>query len=75
MIGYTPDYSLFERLGLPIGNDEYKTPIYNEDTLESDLPNVYVAGVAGGGLKTSRYFIENTREHGKMIVDNIKAKS
>ena len=75
MIGYTPDYSLFERLGLPIGDDEYRTPIYNEDTLESDLPNVYVAGVAGGGLKTSRYFIENTREHGKMIVDNIKAKS
>lgn len=75
MIGYTPDYTLFEKLGLPIGDDEYKTPLYNEETLESDLPNVYVAGVAGGGLKTSRYFIENTREHGKMIVDNIKAKS
>jgi len=75
MIGYTPDYVLFERLGLPIGDDEYRTPIYNEETLESDLPNVYVAGVAGGGLKTSRYFIENTREHGKMIVDNILAKS
>jgi len=75
MIGYTPDYSLFERLGLPIGDDEYKTPLYNEETLESDLPNVYVAGVAGGGLKTSRFFIENTREHGKMIVNNIKTKS
>lgn len=75
MIGYTPDYSLFERLGLPIGDDEYKTPLYNEDTLESDLPNVYVAGVAGGGLKTSRYFIENTRQQGEMIVQDIISKS
>jgi thioredoxin reductase (NADPH) len=75
MIGYTPDYSLFERLGLPIGDDAYRTPIYNQETLESELSNVYVAGVAGGGLKTSRYFIENTRDHGKMIVDSIQAKS
>lgn len=75
MIGYTPDYSLFERLGLPIGDDEYKTPVYDEQTLESALPNVYVAGVAGGGLKTSRYFIENTRQHGEIIVQSIRSKS
>ncbi len=75
MIGYTPDYSLFDRLGLPVGDDIYKTPIYDEETLESDLPNVYVAGVAGGGLKTNRYFIENTRQHGDMIVQNIISKS
>lgn len=75
MIGYTPDYSLFKRLGLPIGDDAFKTPLYNEDTLESELPDVYVAGVAGGGLKTSRYFIENTRQHGEIIVQNIRYKS
>ena len=74
MVGYTPDYGLFENLGLPIEDDEYKRPVYNEETLESGLPNVYVAGVINAGLQTSKFFIENTRQHGKIIVDNIKAK-
>lgn len=74
MVGYTPDYALFKKLGLPIADDDFKTPIYNEATLESKLPNVYVAGVVNGGLYTSKFFIENTRQHGKIIVDNIIAK-
>lgn len=74
MIGYTPDYSLFEKLGLPIGKDEFKTPIHNEKTLESALPNVYVAGVINAGLQTSKLFIENTREHGQIIIQDLKRK-
>lgn len=74
MIGYTPDYSLFERLGLPVGDDIYKTPLHNPETLESTMSNVYIAGVANAGLQTSKFFIENTRIHGKIIVDNVKAK-
>ena len=74
MIGYTPDYSLFDTLGLPIGEDVYKTPIHNPDTLETPLPNVYVAGVIKAGLQTSKLFIENTREHGHIIIENLKAK-
>lgn len=74
MVGYTPDYALFEKLGLPIADDDFKTPIYNEETLESGLPDVYVAGVVNGGLYTSKFFIENTRQHGKIIIDSIKSK-
>lgn len=74
MIGYEPDYKLFTRLGLPITNDTFKTPVHNKETLESALPKVYVAGVINAGLKTSTLFIENTRHHGKIIVDHIKAK-
>lgn len=74
MIGYTPDYTLFEKLGLPIGNDSFKTPIHNEKTLESGLPNVYVAGVINAGLQTSKLFIENTRKHGQIIIEDLKGK-
>ncbi len=71
MTGYTPDYELLHKLKVSIGEDEYMTPIYNEETLESSLPNVYLSGVVNGGLKTNRFFIENTREQAKSIVSRI----
>ena len=74
MTGYQPNYALFDRLGLPINNDEACKPTFNADTLETSLPGVYMAGVACAGLETSKLFIENTREHGDVIVDHIQAK-
>ena len=71
MIGYKPNYDLFESLGLPISDDAIKRPIHNEQTLETPLKNVYVAGVINAGLKTSTLFIENTREHAAIILQNI----
>lgn len=74
MIGYIPDYSLFDRLGLPINKDTYKTPVFDKETLETPLPRVYVAGVINAGLQTSKLFIENTRIHGEMIVQDLIGK-
>ena len=74
MTGYTPDYDLLNSLKIGIGDDEYKTPIYNEETLESSLPNVYLSGVVNGGLKTNRFFIENTREQAEGIVGEVVRK-
>ena len=71
MTGYQPNYALFERLGLAVGEDESCKPIFNPDTLETTLPGVYMAGVACAGLQTSKLFIENTRDHGHIIVDGI----
>ena len=74
MTGYTPDYSLLDKLSVPIGDDEYKTPLVDQETLESKIPNLYVAGVAMAGLRTSKLFIENTRDHGEIIISNILKK-
>lgn len=74
MIGYTPDYSLFENLGIPVDDENHKKPIHNPETLETPLPNVYVAGVINSGLKTSKLFIENTRVHADMILEHLKSK-
>ena len=73
MTGYMPDYDLFERVGVPIGKDEYRIPQYNEETLESTVPGLYVAGVINSGLQTSKLFIENTRDHGEKIITHILA--
>jgi thioredoxin reductase (NADPH) len=74
MTGYQPNYDLFEALGLPVSDDAACKPVFNEDTLETTLPNVYMAGVACAGKQTSKLFIENTRDHGEVIVRNILGK-
>ena len=74
MTGYSPDYSLLENLGININDDEHKTPDYNEKSLETNLKGVYLAGVINGGLKTNKYFIENTRDHAEIIIQDIEKK-
>jgi len=71
MTGYLPDYDFFQKIGIRCHNDEYQTPIHNETTLETNIPNLYIAGVIKAGKYTSKYFIENTREHAAMILKNI----
>lgn len=75
MTGYQPNYELLEKLGIPVAKDGDKPPIYDEDSLESDLPGVYLAGVVCAGMKTSKLFIENTRDHGDRIVDAVCGSS
>ena len=44
------------------------------ETLESNVPGVYVAGVIVAGSRTNEIFIENGRFHGKQIALDLKAK-
>lgn len=71
MTGYQPDFSFLKHVGVEIGNDEFKTPVYNEQTMETNVPGVYLAGVICGGLKTNAWFIENSREHAEIIINHI----
>lgn len=75
MTGYTPNYKLLSRFGIQWDSTDLKIPIHNEDTLESNRKGLYLAGVINGGLHTSKYFIENTREHGEKIIRDILLKS
>lgn len=74
MTGYKPNYSLLKSLRLPFSNDEKQIPLHDSATLETPLPNVYVAGVLAAGLLTSKLFIENTRHHGAIVSENVKNK-
>ena len=73
MTGYQPNYALFERLGLPVEDGDACKPRFNPETLETTLPHVYMAGVACAGRQTSKLFIENTRDHGDIIVAGIRS--
>ena len=71
MTGYQPDFSFLTKLGIELGNDEYRTPVHNPDTMETNIKGIYLAGVICGGLKTNKWFIENSRDHASVIFSNI----
>ena len=71
MTGYQPDFSFPKKIGIEIGDDEHKTPVHDPDTMMTNVDGIYLAGVICGGLKTNKWFIENSRDHSKIIVGDI----
>ena len=71
MTGYLPNYEILKKLGVKINDDEFKTPLYNEETMETNINGVFLAGVICGGLKTNKWFIENSRDHSQKILSTI----
>lgn len=71
MTGYLPNYEILKKLGVKIDDDEFKTPLYNEETMETNINGVFLAGVICGGLKTNKWFIENSRDHSQKILSTI----
>lgn len=75
MTGYQPDYELLDRLRVSVGDDNHRTPIYDAATLETPAKGLYLSGVVAGGLHTSKFFIENTRDQGERIIRDILLKT
>ena len=72
MTGYQPDLSFLEKIGIQLSEDAIRKPMYNEETHETNIKGIYLAGVICGGMNTHSLFIENSREHAiKIIADFI----
>ena len=71
MTGYKPDYSFLKKVGIALSEDELCLPVRNEDTFETNLPGVYLAGTVCGGMNTNKWFIENSIEHAVIIIEGI----
>jgi thioredoxin reductase (NADPH) len=71
MTGYMPNLGFLERIGVELSDDRLRKPFYSEDTMETNVPNLYLAGVICGGMDTRKLFIENSREHADKIVKHI----
>lgn len=72
MTGYEPDVSLVERIGAEIDRACGK-PVLSE-ALETTVPGLYVAGTLCAGEESNVVFVENSREHGPIIVAHIAAR-
>lgn len=74
LIGYKPNFNFLEKLGIELSDDEKRLPNYNSETMETNVSNLYLAGVICGGMETHKWFIENSRVHAQMIVKSILNK-
>jgi thioredoxin reductase (NADPH) len=67
LTGYHPDFDFLRQLGVKLDPQTNK-PALDPQSLESNVPGLYLAGVVIGGNHTSEIFIENGRFHGKQII-------
>lgn len=78
LTGYHTDFALLETCGISIEPDT-GVPAYDPGTLESNVPNVFLAGGVLAGKDTAPIFIENGRFHGerlvKVLVERLRSAS
>ncbi len=72
MTGYQPDYPLLRQLQIDIQDDIEQTPTYNPETHETNISGLFLAGVVCGGMRTNKWFIENSRDHAEKIIQQIQ---
>ncbi len=73
LIGYEPDFGLLARCGVRLEGAQ-KVPAHDPATLESNVPNLYLAGAILGGTEIGRIFIENSRHHAVWIAGAIEKR-
>ncbi len=74
LTGYHPDFEFLSGLGIRFSEEPDKKPIVDPQTLESNVPGIYLAGVIVAGMRTSEIFIENGRFHGQLIAADLRHK-
>lgn len=74
MTGYQPNLQFLKDVGIEFDDSQVFCPTINEETQETNVEGVYLAGVICGGMNTHRLFIENSRVHAERIVADIVRK-
>ncbi|MBA2173850.1 YpdA family putative bacillithiol disulfide reductase [Halobacillus locisalis] len=73
MTGYRPDHSFLTEMGVEM-DEETGRPNFKEETMETNVPGIYIAGVIAAGYNNNEIFIENGRHHGGKIAQSIRNK-
>jgi thioredoxin reductase (NADPH) len=71
LTGYRPNFEFLQKIGIDVPDQHPRIPVHNTGTMETNVPGMYLAGVACGGLNTHLWFIENSRIHADMILADI----
>lgn len=75
LTGYRPNFDFLRKIGVNIPEQAPCIPCHNEQTMETNITGLYLAGVVCGGLNTHLWFIENSRIHAKQIIEHIRSTS
>jgi thioredoxin reductase (NADPH) len=73
LTGYRPDFDFMRSLGIELQGSDL-IPMYDENTMETNVDGLYLAGVMCGGMQTHKWFIENSRVHADLITTSIASK-
>jgi thioredoxin reductase (NADPH) len=73
LTGYHTDNDFLRSMGIEIDPETMK-PSFDHETMESNAPGIYLAGVVTAGRETGKIFIENGRFHGGQIVSAISRR-
>ncbi|MFZ9004119.1 MAG: hypothetical protein ACO3AE_08855, partial [Robiginitalea sp.] len=57
-----------------LNRDEEEDELDDPQTMETNVPGLYLAGVICGGMETHKWFIENSRQHAGIIIQDILGK-
>jgi thioredoxin reductase (NADPH) len=74
LTGYQPNFEFLEMAGIQLSEDAKRLPQYDPQTMETNVPGLYLAGVICGGMETHKWFIENSRDHAHLILADIVKK-
>ena len=75
LTGYRPDFDFLLRAGIHLSDDARLQPFYDPETMETNVPNLFLAGVICGGMNTHSWFIENSRVHAGLIMRHIAQRA
>ena len=70
MTGYHPDHSFIRAMGVEL-DEETGRPTFDAETMETNVENLFIAGVIAAGNNANEIFIENGRFHGGLIAKKI----
>jgi len=74
LIGYHPDFDFLRSMGIELSSEQFR-PLCDPETLETNVPGVYAAGVIVAGSRTNEIFIENGRFHGRLIAAHLRKQA
>ncbi|SFA55283.1 thioredoxin reductase (NADPH) [Parageobacillus thermantarcticus] len=66
MTGYHPDHEFLKKMGVGV-DSETGRPLYDPETMETNVRGIFIAGVIAAGNDANEIFIENGRFHGAQI--------
>ena len=71
LTGYQPNFAFLAKIGITLSASPSREPTHNPETMETNIPGLFLAGVVCGGMNTHLWFIENSRVHAEQIVKRI----
>lgn len=73
MIGYHPNHEFLKSMGIGIDSATGR-PDFDEESMETGVDGLFIAGVIAAGNNANEIFIENGRFHGQQIAEALLAR-